>query len=133
MSCSSLPTPAVLRADLSHSLSSVPQAREYNRESTWFPGTVYCIKICVHFLLETRGRLMGGGGALSYPRLNYEDIIYMKWYKLMAVGKCPGYNYFLSSVDCESRENLQSCLTGFFLCLVHHFYIRWELSTQCLW
>lgn len=39
---------------------------------------------------------MEGGGAPLYPPLNYEDIIYMKWYKLMAVGKCPGYNYFFS-------------------------------------
>lgn len=29
---------------------------------------------------------MGGGGAILYPHLNYEDIIYMKWDKLMTVG-----------------------------------------------
>jgi len=39
----------------------------------------------------------------------------------MAVGKYPGYNYFLSLVECESSENLQSYLIGFFLFLVHHF------------
>lgn len=76
---------------------------------------------------------MGGGGAPLYPPLNYEDIMYMKWYKLMAVGKCPGYNYFLSSVECESSENLQSYLIGFFLFLAHRFYIHWELSAWYLW
>ena len=43
-----------------------------------------------------------GGGVILHPGLNYEDIIYMKWPKLVTVAKCPGYNYFLSSAGYES-------------------------------
>lgn len=62
-----------------------------------------------------------------YPCLNYDDT-YMK------LAKFPKYNSHIQpDMKAEAVKKLQSYLIAFFLFLVHHLSIHWELSIKFLW
>lgn len=102
-----------------------PSPKHGNITVSLLSGTVYCIRICVYFFLETWGRLMGEGR--SY---------FVSWFEFWrhciheTVAKHPEYNYFSSSARYESWSSQKTAIL--FHCSLPVsacFYIHWELST----